>query len=69
MKKRIMNLALAAMVVAGVATIELNPYLSLAFIGIAGGVMALSDLRKPLNKSVKEYTIDELLDIETFGEE
>ena len=68
MKKNLVTIILCAMLVAGCMLCETNEMLSLAFIGIAGGVVALSDLNKSNKPIVKQYTVDELLDIEEKGE-
>lgn len=66
-----MNLILCALLVAGCMLCETNEMLSLAFIGIAGGVVAVKDYRR-----IKAYerakanceNIDYLTDLVMFGE-
>lgn len=71
MKRSIVNLILAAMIVAGCLFVESNEFVALAFIGFVGGVVAVNDLNR-----IKKYekakanceNIDYLLDCVEFGE-
>lgn len=71
MKKNLVTIILAAMVVAGCLFADTNEFISLAFIGIVGGVVAVKDYRriKAYEESkAKCENVEYLLDVVEFGE-
>ena len=71
MKKNLVTIILASMVVAGCLFADKNEFVAIAFIGFVGGVVAVKDLnriKKYERAKANSENVDYLLDCVEFGE-
>ena len=71
MKKNLVTIILAAMLCVGCLFADTNEFISLAFIGIVGGVVAVKDLnriKKYERAKANSENVEYLLDVVEFGE-